>query len=374
MRATRVFLAALALTGVNAAIPAAAAAQEAPGAVYTMTNAAAGNTVLAFERYADGRLAAGAALPTGGLGSGDGLGNQSAVVLTDNQRWLFVVNPGSHDISSFAVEAAGLKLIDRIPSGGLRPISVTVFRDLLYVLNAGGQAGGVDTISGFRVDPHGTLSPIAGSTQPLSGASTGPAQVSFSPNGRVLVVTEKATNLIDTYVVDAAGVAQWPQSFGSSGVTPFGFAFGKRDVLVVSEAFGGAPDASAVSSYIVGADGTLQTVSASVPTTETAACWLVITNDGRYSYTTNAGSGTISGYRIGFDGTLTRLDADGRTGVTGPGSTPLDMAITGDGRYLYSLNAGDGTLGAFGVAADGSLQAIPGLSGLPAGINGLAAR
>jgi 6-phosphogluconolactonase (cycloisomerase 2 family) len=339
-----------------------------------MTNDAAGNAVLAFERYADGSLAAGAAFPTAGLGSGDGLGNQSAVILTDNQRWLFVVNPGSHDISSFAVEADGLRLIDRVPSGGLRPISVTVFRDLLYVLNAGGQVGDVDTISGFRVDPHGTLSAIPGSTRPLSAASAGPAQVSFSPDGRVLVVTEKATNLIDTYVVDAAGVAQPPQSFAASGVTPFGFAFGKRDVLVVSEAFGGAPDASAASSYIVGADGTLQTVSASVPTTETAACWLVITNDGRYGYTTNAGSGTISGYRIGFDGTLTLLDADGRTGVTGPGSTPLDMAITGDGRYLYSLNAGDGTLGAFRVAADGSLQAIPGFSGLPAGINGLAAR
>jgi len=373
MRVIGIVLGLVAALGLEVSTSAGAADQAAAGAVYTMTNDAAGNAVIVITRQADGRLTAATQIATGGLGSGGGLGNQGALALTDSQRWLFVVNAGSHDISSFAVTNTGLELVDRVASGGLRPISVTVNRNLLYVLNAGGQVGDADTISGFRIGPHGTLAPIPGSTRSLSAASTAPAQISFNPEGTTLVVTEKATNLIDVYEVTRNGVALPPAVYASAGLTPFGFAFGKRGVLVVSEAFGGAPEASALSSYLLDEDG-LQLVSASVLTTETAACWLAITNDGRYGYTTNAGSGTISGYRIGFDGALSLLDADGETGITGPGSTPLDLAFSRDGRYLYSLNAGTSSLSTFRVAADGSLQPQAGVSGLPAGANGLAAR
>ena len=102
---------------------------------------------------------------------------------------------------------------------------------------------------------------------------------------------------------------------------------------------------------------------------------MVVSNDGRFAYTTNAGSGSISGFQIGQDGSLTLLDADGRTGDTGIGSAPIDMAFSGNGRYLYTLNSGSGTIGAFAVdGKDGSLRAISGASGLPGSTNGLAAR
>jgi 6-phosphogluconolactonase len=158
----------------------------------------------------------------------------------------------------------------------------------------------------------------------------------------------------------------------SNGTTPFGFAFGKRGHLLVSEAFGGAPDASAVSSYDLEEDGGLTTVSASVATTETAACWVAVTPDGRYAYVTNTGSGTLSGYAVGFDGTLELLDADGRTGVTGDG--PIDLVITDSGRFLYTLNSGSNTITGFRVGADGALTPLRGALGVPAGANGLAAR
>jgi hypothetical protein len=93
---------------------------------------------------------------------------------------------------------------------------------------------------------------------------------------------------------------------------------------VVSEAFGGAVDASATSSYRL-AGGTLTPVSTSVPTTETAACWAVVTRNGQYAYVTNAGSGTVSGYSVGSDGSLTLLDADG---VTGSAWQLHDAAVT----------------------------------------------
>src|SRR4029079_14381215 len=127
----------------------------------------------------------------------------------------------------------------------------TVYHDLLYVLNAGGSGN----ITGFNIGRHGTLTPISGSTRPLSGGATGPAQVQFSPDGDLLVVTEKTTNLIDTYTVDRHGIANGPTTHPSSGATPFGFAFSKRGTLIVSEAIGGTPGLSAVSSYDLDDDG-----------------------------------------------------------------------------------------------------------------------
>ena len=149
--------------------------QNFPGAVYTMTNSEDGNEVLVFGRSAGGSLTPAGAFATGGDGTSDGLGNQGAIVLSKNNRWLFTVNAGSNDISVFAVRHRGLKLVDRIDSGGLRPISLTVDRRVLYVLNAGGSVGGADNISGFKIARNGTLSPLQGSTRPLSADSTGPA-------------------------------------------------------------------------------------------------------------------------------------------------------------------------------------------------------
>jgi 6-phosphogluconolactonase len=140
----------------------------------------------------------------------------------------------------------------------------------------------------------------------------------------------------------------------------------------VSEAFGGAPNASALSSYRLRASGTLEVVSESVGTTQTAACWVVITGDGRFAYTTNTGSGNISGYLIGKDGSLSLLNPGGVTGVTG--AAPVDLALTRGDQYLYSLNSGSGTISAFRVKSDGNLEALAGVSGIPAGANGLAAR
>jgi 6-phosphogluconolactonase (cycloisomerase 2 family) len=187
-----------------------------------------------------------------------------------------------------------------------------------------------------------------------------------------LVVTEKDTNLIDTYEVNRhSGLATGPIPQASAGETPFGFAFDKRGHLIVSEAFGGMAGQSAVSSYAVD-DGVIDPITASAPTTETAACWIVVTKNGRFAYTTNTGSGSISGYGVSHQGALSLLDADGQTALTGPG--PIDMALTRGSRFLYSLNSGDGTISGFRVAADGGLTPIGGASGLPAGANGLAAR
>jgi 6-phosphogluconolactonase len=339
------------------------------GQVYTMNNSPAGNTVLVFDRAADGSLTAAGSYATGGTGTGAGLGNQGGLVLQGN--WLAVVNAGSHDVSLFSVNGDGsLSLADRVSSGGTMPISVTISGNLLYALNAGGSGN----ISGFAIAFNGDLTSIAGSTRPLSNGAAGPAQIEFAPDGQWLVVTEKATNRITTYPVGPNGTAGAGVSTNASGTTPFGFGFTNSGFLIVSEAFGGAANGSAVASYDAEGDGTWDVVSPSVFTTETAACWIVVTNSGRYAYTTNAGSGTITGYAI-HQGGLTLLNADGVTGTLGAGSGPSDMATSRDSKYLYARATNPNRITVFSIGADGSLTSVSGgATGLPAGWNGLAAR
>ncbi len=342
-----------------------AAAGGSAGAVYTLTNESNGNRVAVFNRSADGTLSAGGTFDTGGRGTGVGLGSQGSLVLDSSKRWLFAVNAGSNEVSVFAVRPNGLILADKIASGGIQPISLTVHDDFLYVLNAGGSGN----ITGFRVGPLGKLRPLPGSTRPLSnggvGAAPGPAEILFSPGGESLVVTEKTTNRIDTYEVER-GLAEGPMIHPSAGATPFGFDIDRRGTLVVSEAAN-----SALSSYKV-SRGNIQVVSPSVLDGQGAACWVVITQNGKYAYTANAHSGSISSYRVSPEGQLSLLQS--RAGLTGDNSSPLDMALSNHSQYLYELASGAQAIDAFQVQSDGSLVSIGGVNGLPASAVGLAAR
>jgi 6-phosphogluconolactonase len=348
-----------------AVLAAPAAAFGDSGIVYTSTNAPGANAIQTFNRADDGSLTPAGSFATGGTGTGGGLGNQGAVVLDDGGDRLFAVNAGSDQITSFTVAGRGLRATDLESSNGDQPVSLTVHGNLLYVLNAGS-----DEISGFRVRRNGDLEPLSGSTRDLSGAGTGPAQVEFSPDGSVLVITEKNTNRIDTFLVGPDGRPGEVRSQPSAGETPFGFAFDRRGNLIVSEAFGGAPDASALSSYDAGPDGRVAPISPVVPTGQTAACWVVVTDNGRFAYTTNTGSGSISSYTVDGDGSIARLESVAAD--TGAGSGPTDMALDDD-RHLFVLNAAGRTVGAYRVRGDGRLILVDIVGGLPPAATGLAA-
>jgi 6-phosphogluconolactonase (cycloisomerase 2 family) len=236
-------------------------------------------------------------------------------------------------------------------------------RGLLYVLNAGVP----NSVSGFTVDRHGKITPLEGSTRPLSAASTAPAQVGFSDDGEVVVVTERATNRIDTYLVGADGRLGAPLVHASAGATPFGFAVNRRDTLFVSEAGAGG----GASSYRIAEDGSLEVGSSNVMTGQRAACWAVVTKNGRYGYVTNAGTGNISGFEIARGGTASLLDADGVTAVTG--GNPTDAALSRSSRYLYVLVNALNEIAIFRIAGDGSLEALPSLTGTSGALAGLAA-
>jgi 6-phosphogluconolactonase len=353
---------AVAATGLAGALAGPAAAEPGghgpAGHVYTETNSPAGNSVLVFDRDRDGRLSPAGSVATGGTGTGAGLGSQSALARSGDL--LFAVNAGSNDLSVLRVRHDGLRLVDRVASGGTDPISVAVRGRLVYVLNNGGAGN----ISGFVSDHDGDFRPLAGSTRALAGS--GPAQVAFTPNGDRLVVTEKASNTIDTFALGRDGRPGPAVSHSSSGATPFGFDFDRHGDLIVSEAAGGPSGTSAVSSYDLSRGG-FSLVSPSVPNGQGAACWVLVSKSDRFAFAANTGSGTVSSYRIGHDGSLT-LVAGSAEAV---GGSAIDLAQSDNGRFLYSLTTGK--IAGARQNADGSLSAVNDATGIPAGDVGLAA-
>jgi 6-phosphogluconolactonase (cycloisomerase 2 family) len=354
-----------ALVAATAAIPLLAFGGQAESFLYTSSNAAAGNSVLQIAQSESGALSIVAEYATGGAGTDGGLGNQGAIAI-DGEH-LFVVNAGSNDITAFRILDQRLERVGSIDSGGIRPVSLTADRGVLYVVNAG-----TDNIAGFEIADDGALSVLPGSSQPLSGTGTGPAQISFSQNGRVLIVTEKATNRVVTFNVDRRGVAHSMQAFDSPGQTPFGFAIGNGGRLFVSEAAGGAPGQSSVTAWRVSPHGVLTVLDPAEPTLQTAACWVVVTPNGRFAYTTNTASGSVSAYRL-RGGELALLDPDGNAADTGAGSAPIDMGVSPDGRYLSTLNSGTDSIATFRIGQGGDLEPVGTLVGLPASATGLVA-
>ena len=347
------------------------------GAVYVLTNQVQ-NAVAVFSRTTDGHLTAAGQFPTGGAGDPvaippdpptDPLASEGALVFGPGNQFLFAVNAGSNEISVLSVRRTELALVDVINSGGVRPISLTVHENLLYVLNE----GGTPNITGFTVGDDGTLTPLPGSTRPLiGGMGADPAEVSFNNDGTLLVVTEKLGNRLDTYTVDQNGLPSTPINNASNGMTPFGFSFNNEDFLIVSEAFGGAPNQAAASSYSSDPTGVLSVITGSLHNNQTASCWVVIPNNLMRAIVSNTGSGTISTYNINGSGMLTLGNAVAAN--LGPNSAPRDMALSVNGQILFVQSEGGQSVAVFHLENNGALTPVDTAGGLPFGAQGIAAK
>lgn len=330
--------------------------------VFVQTNEAGENRVVAFQREADGRLTTRAAIATGGRGDGvPHLTSQGSVVLTSDGEHLLVANAGSNDVSVLSVARAEVLAV--VPSSGSAPKSVAEHDGLVYVLNT---ADG--SLVGFTLE-EGRIVPVDGARREL-GADADPAQVGFTPDGSALVVTDRGTNAILVYPVAPDGRLGEPATTASAGPTPYGFAFAAGDTLVVTEAFGAAKGKAAASSYRL-QGSVAQPVTESLGNGRSEICWAVASADGRHVFTTNFADGAVSRYTVSPDGSLVLADAVAGTAEEGrPGLRDEDLS--GDGRFLYALDADGGRIFAWRVD-DGKLEPAGSWNGLPATVAGLAA-
>lgn len=336
------------------------------GHVFILSNQTSSNEVLTYRKMANGSLKFGAAYATGGTGTGGGLGNQGAVIISSDNNFVLAVNPGSNSISSLKITDQGLQLISTVNSGGIQPVSITQHGKLVYVLNSGGEGN----IAGFELNSYGMLMAVSNSARPLSTTAAGGAQISFVQNGTVVAVTEKATNTILTYNIRENGRPGNMHKLVAANPTPFGFAVGRNNIIYVSEAVGGAPNASTLSSYYIAPNGSIQLVTGPIGASQSAACWVVLTNDGKYAYTTNTASNNLSAFRISGTGNIKVDNAIAAVSGTGP----IDADIDDTSKYLYVLNGAGQTISAYSINSDnGGLTDLQTVEGLPLGATGLAA-
>jgi len=350
-----------AATGVGAS----GAAQVGRGSsyVYTESNQTSvdgGNSVLAFWVTGGGTLASIGSFPTGGDGTGAGLGSQGAVTLADNGQALLVVNAASNTVSYFRILSNGtLWLVDAAPSGGSDPVSVAAHGRWIVVLNQGSNTVGSLVLTGHSLVPS-SHAPVA-----LSSEAATPVQIGFTPAGTHVIVTEKVSSSIDTFNVRSDGRLTGLRHTISTGTAPYGFGFSAGGEAIVSDAGGGAGGASAATSYRVGAVGQLHPIS-EVGESQAAACWLVVNGAGTRAYLANAGSGTVSSYNIGSGGRLTlRSDIAAAVGVH-----PIDEVLGGGWFFVLTTTE----IASAPVSSFGDLGAVneSAASGLPAAATGLA--
>lgn len=382
------------------------------GAVFVATNPASNlgkNGIVMFNRANDGTLTLNPGSPflTKGYGSGpnpfpsDPIFSQGSIAVDKHNRFLFVVNSGSNEVSVFKIHHTGLTHLETVSSGGTFPNTLTVHGNILYVQNSGDLLN----FKGFTFDKNGHLTPLPGgqcNLQPELNffpiVNSGkpevfgvPGQIGFTPDGKKLIIVRKEGALIaNIFTGPTQGPGRidiYPLKNGvpvdcnnpavtikkgteiGDGTMPFGFGFSDQGYLLVMEILGvisptapGTPfNASALSSYKIESSGHLKLVTGSVPNGESAMCW--IANNGKYVYVANNFGDSISKYEVNKNGALKLLNA--RAAIIGtvspnpPTTFPVDMGITADKRFVYNLTTGNGLINAFEVnKKNGNLKPI----------------
>jgi 6-phosphogluconolactonase (cycloisomerase 2 family) len=343
--------------------------------VYTMSNDASGNKIYAYNIADNGSLTSKGSYPTTGMGTGTDMGNQGALTTGLGGHLVYAVNPGSNDMSVFyALTDGSLSLKEKVATGGTQPVSVTEHNGIVYVLNAGAGAD-ASSIVGFGYDNQAKLVQIPGSKMEMSASDASQAtQISFSADGKVLVVTDKGTNQIHSFPMSQYKPTTM-YSYTTTGTAPSGFAMGKNNMMVVTDAGNSASNTSSVSNYRINSNGTISLLDGPLTTDASYGSGaLVMSKYGSSLYTMNPSSNNMSSL-ISVSG-LGKLSLSGSLTVTAmaAGTGPKEAAISADAKHMYVMGGQANTLTSFNVNANGSLTPIGVMTDLPDFSTGLIVR
>ncbi|QOZ22695.1 beta-propeller fold lactonase family protein [Bradyrhizobium sp. CCBAU 51753] len=392
-----------------------------PGHLYMQTNEVK-NTIVRYERRADGSLVELERIATGGAGSGvykpisgqesapNAFEGAASIILSSDRRFLFTTNGGDNSVSSFRVSEDGrLTLLDvqstgnpvEGKSGTAKSLAFAPSSRTLFVLHSFGP----DHLRMMTVDAEGKLKlrpdrhtvntyskrnrvstmvvvapneelVLVGTTFDEPIAHTG-----FYPDGSPMLWVQRAggaMHSIASNAPDPDGLAAFPlhkdgslgtaRFYDAKGGSPFYLAFlNKRpDTFIIGYAVG-----DGCSVCTIGKDGTLNIgdlvkidTSAGVPT---ELCWLAISPDDRTVYATNFGYSNICSYHINGGGleiardpACPKVPGDGTArGLNGTvTSGPSDSWISTDGAFLYQIYGNASKLLGYATQPDGSLMEV----------------
>jgi DNA-binding beta-propeller fold protein YncE len=304
-------------------------------------------------------------LSTAGSTTGSG---PAGIAISPNGSCLYVANYGSDSLSAFTIGSDGtlspitLSTAGSAAGSGPWGIAISPNGSCLYVTNSGSD--GSNGLSAYSIGSGGTLSPITLST---AGSTTGsqPWGIAISPNGSYLYVTNRngeSTGSLSAYSIGSTGTLS-PITLSAAGSTtgagPEGIAISPNG----SHLYVANYASNSLSAFTIGSNGTLSPITLSTAGSTTGSGGgIAISPNGSYLYVTNGGiDGTngLSAFTIGPGGTLSPITLSTAGSTTG--SYAEGIAISPNGSYLYVTNTnhnGTGSLSAYSIGSDGTLSPI----------------
>ncbi len=331
--------------------------------VYTESNIPTenGNTILAFEQDADGKLTplANSPFPTEGAGITDPTYRiiGGALLIADNDRnvivnpdgtRLFAVNSGSDTIAVFDIKKDGsLSPVSGspFPSGGVNPESLALANNILYVVNKNFDRnnaiqdveGSQPNYTAFRVTPRGRLIPIPQSTVSIPTGSA-PTIALISPNKKILFGAEVVGGSLRSFRILPEGRLEEspnsPQPLPASEFPPNGppgLPLGLQIHPRLPILYVGFVTINKIGVYKYNPVTGELTFLKVVDNSGLTPCWLLTNRAGTRLYTTNTNDNSVSVYDLADPTTPKEIQ---KVVLKGNAAASTELALNSDESLL----------------------------------------
>jgi hypothetical protein len=301
------------------------------------------------------------------------------VVATPDGRLLFAVNQGSNSVTSFRIGPdGGLGLIGTFDSGGVQPVSLGISAGRLYVANRGDVTSDhpgtvAPNYTGFFIKNNGSLAPAPDSTVKFP-VGTSPAQALISRTGRFLLAdifavpgsTVPQGNTIAPFLIRPDGTLQLAPGGNVGAPVDPPLLLGTASHPTLNIVYAGLTGANEVGVFTYDETGRLSFVDA-VPDAGAAACWSVVSADGKFLYVATTGTDSIGVFSLDDPLHPVQIQELALRHVPGDQGQTADFQIALDpgGQSLYVVNQSTSPTGtahrgnqfhALSVAGDGTVS------------------
>lgn len=292
-----------------------------------------------------------------------GLANPSFLAVSHSLRFLYAVHGDGSEVSAYAIAGDGtLALLNRVGAEGRNLVHLALSADDRFLVVANHLSSAVAVLG---VAPDGALLPgprlyqLAGDPGPhrIEQPHAKPHGVTFTADGRFLLVPDKGVDRVFAFSFDAGTGALAPQgaAVAREGAGPrhlvlhpggrFAYALNELDCTVTAYAL---------------AEGTLAPFQLlpSLPesfTGNSRAAELAMTADGRFLYASNRGHDSVAAFAV--DAGSGRLRALGW--VPSGGRTPRFIGLDPADRFLYAANEDDDSIIRLAVEPQSGTLAAP---------------
>jgi 6-phosphogluconolactonase (cycloisomerase 2 family) len=274
-------------------------------------------------------------------------------------HFLYVIGPGSNSVFGFQQTSdGGITALTSPFDTDSEPVSMVIHPSglLAFVANFAGN-----NISIYTRDKKGHLSaakdPVTGNLVGPIAAGTNPVSVTLSPNGNFLYVLNQGSSNISVFSVDQTDGALTPLKNNPTTSTPANpramVAAPNGKFLYIAN-----PTLGTISGFVMGSDGSLSTISGSPFNAGTSPAWVTVDPQSKFLYVADQSANQILAFTI-----------DAGTGVPSAisgspfnaGTHPVSLATDSSGVLLVAANQGSNNISAYSInTSSGALSQISG--------------